>query len=134
METKLKHLEFIQNVMNRLSTSSFFLKGWTVVLVASLFVLSQQNTNGGFLYLALLPTLVFWGLDGFFLWKEKAYRTLYDNVRSKEPEEIDFDMDATGEGDDLAGWLDAVFSKTLLPFHGVMVTSIVVVWWLQKGA
>ena len=39
MESKHKHLEFIQGVVNRLASDSFRLKGWAVVLVAALFVL-----------------------------------------------------------------------------------------------
>ena len=34
MQQKLKHLEFIQGVINRLATNSFLMKGWSVVLVA----------------------------------------------------------------------------------------------------
>ena len=33
MEAKLKHLEFMQGVINRLATDSFRVKGWVVVLV-----------------------------------------------------------------------------------------------------
>ena len=31
MQQKLKHLEFIQGVINRLATNSFQMKGWSVV-------------------------------------------------------------------------------------------------------
>ena len=37
MESKLKHLELIQGVINRLGSDSFRMKGWTVVLVAAVF-------------------------------------------------------------------------------------------------
>ena len=39
MDEKLKHLELIQGIVNRLATDSFRLKGWTVVLVSALIVL-----------------------------------------------------------------------------------------------
>lgn len=132
-ESKLKHLEFIQNVINRLSTNSFLLKGWTVVLVAAMFVLSRQTNGEAFIYLAFLPAVIFWGLDAYFLWQERVYRELYNRVRAKEAEEIDFDMDTRDVTNDVSGWLHAVFSKTLVPFHGVMVIAIAVVWYLQKG-
>ena len=35
MESKYKHLELIQGVINRLSSSSFLLKGWSVVFVSA---------------------------------------------------------------------------------------------------
>ena len=34
MDAKVKHLEFIQHVVNRLATDSFRLKGWAVVLAS----------------------------------------------------------------------------------------------------
>lgn len=43
MDNKVKHLEFIQGVVNRLSTDSFLLKGWSVVLVSALFALSASQ-------------------------------------------------------------------------------------------
>ena len=33
MDAKLKHLELIQGVVNRLAADSFRIKGWAVVLV-----------------------------------------------------------------------------------------------------
>ena len=49
MDSKLKHLEFIQGVINRLSTNSFLLKGWSVVLVSALFALSANDANVTFI-------------------------------------------------------------------------------------
>ena len=73
MESKTKHLEMIQGVINRLSTNSFLLKGWSVVLVSALFALSAGDSNPAFIFLAYIPTLVFWGLDGYFLWEERKF-------------------------------------------------------------
>ena len=61
MESKTKHLEMIQGVINRLSTNSFLLKGWSVVLVSALFALSAGDSNPAFIFLAYIPALVFLG-------------------------------------------------------------------------
>jgi len=61
VEAKLKHLEFIQGVINRLATNSFQLKGWSVLLVSALFALSAANTKVAFVFLAYIPAAVFWG-------------------------------------------------------------------------
>jgi hypothetical protein len=127
MDRKLKHLEFIQGTVNRLSTNSFLLKGWSVVLVSALFVLSGNQSNQKFTWLAFIPALVFWGLDGYFLWQERLYRKLYDRVKEKSADEIDFSMDTQEFLNDVGGWFKAVFSKTLIPFHGVLVVAIIVV-------
>ncbi len=127
MEKKTKHLEMIQGVVNRLSTNSFLLKGWSVVLVSALFALSASDTNMAFIFLAYIPAIVFWGLDGYFLWEERKFRALYDHVRGLEENEIDFSMNTTVPGSKSGHWLDATFSKTLIPFHGVLILAIIAV-------
>jgi hypothetical protein len=59
MENKTKHMEFIQGVINRLSTNSFLLKGWSVVLVSALFALSASDSNSAFIFLAYIPAIIF---------------------------------------------------------------------------
>ena len=127
MENKTKHLELIQGIINRLSTNSFLLKGWSVVLVSALFALSAGNSNPAFVFLAYIPALVFWGLDGYFLWEEKKFRILYDRVRKLDESAIDFSMDTQTVTAETGGWWSATWSKTLIPFHGVLIVAIVVV-------
>ncbi len=121
MEAKLKHLEFIQCVVNRLATDSFRMKGWTVVLVSALFVLLAREERLELAPVVLAPVVVFWGLDGYFLWQERLFRALYDHVRRLEDSEIDFSMDVgpfrTGR---VRTWLGATFSRTLIGFYGIL--------------
>ena len=84
-----------------------------------------------YVWLALIPTLSFWMLDGFYLNQEKLFRRLYDAVRETDEEEIDFSMDIVPfkqSGD----WFKAVFSKTLLFFYPtiLLVIGIVLLWQL----
>ena len=92
MEQKLKHLELIQGVINRLATNSFQMKGWTVVLVAAILVLLARENRLDATYIAIAPILIFWALDGYFLWQERLYRALYDHVRTSDEDQIDFAM------------------------------------------
>jgi len=133
LDRKLKHLEFAQGVINRLSTNSFLLKGWSVVIVSALFALSANNSSVAFVMLAYIPAVVFWGLDGYFLALEREYRKHYERIREKTPEEIDFSMDISDIAGGFAGWLSATLSKTLVPFHGSLVLAIIVVMFFQIG-
>ena len=54
MENKLKHLEMIQNVINRLANSSFLLKGWTVVLVAAVLGFALKDSKPIYVGLAVI--------------------------------------------------------------------------------
>ncbi|MFQ5551740.1 MAG: hypothetical protein ACE5FJ_10940 [Gemmatimonadales bacterium] len=133
MDEKVKHLEFIQGVINRLSTNSFLLKGWSVVLVSALFALSASDADVMFVYLAYVPACVFWGLDGYFLALERGYRNLFDSVRRGEVGDGAFSMKISTKDSGLTSWLKATLSKTLIPFHGALIGAIAVVMLLQQG-
>ncbi len=135
-ERKLKHLELIQGVINRLSTNSFLLKGWSVVLVSALIALSVADSRGALVLVAVIPVVVFWGLDGFLLWQEQLFRKLYDHVRVQSNENIDFSMAAASfcanlSSEERPTWFKASFSKTLIPFHGVLLLSVLGVMYLN---
>jgi len=83
-DNKLKHLEFVQNVISRMAANSFLLKGWSVTLVAAIFALATKDGNPSLLPVAYLPAFVFWFLDAYFLRQERLYRKLYDEVRSQK--------------------------------------------------
>lgn len=49
MEKKLKHLDFLQLVITRMNVNSFFLKGWSVTLVAALFAFATKKQTANLL-------------------------------------------------------------------------------------
>ena len=123
MEAKFRHLEFIQGVVNRLAADSFRMKGWSVALAAALFVLLARGGHSKFAPVALVPVLIFWGLDGYFLWQERLFRALYDHVRVLENNEIDFSMNV-GKFRQEHTWLGATFSRTLISFYGAVLLMV----------
>ena len=125
MDNKLKHLEFIQGVINRLATNSFQMKGWTVVLVAAILVLLAREHRLDATYIALAPILIFWALDGYFLWQERLYRALYDHVRTLEEAQIDFTMNVTPFRTGYPrSWLGTTLSRTLWAFYGALIVTV----------
>lgn len=114
MECKLKHLEFIQNVITRMNSNSFLIKGWMITLVSALSAIADQSSKEHY----LVVILVFWFLDGFFLSQERQYRALYNTVSIKKKEEIDFSMKTKEYNKDNNTWIKSVLSKTLILFYG----------------
>jgi hypothetical protein len=137
MEKKMKHLELIQGVINRMAHCSFLLKGWSVILVSGLFALAAKEANQLFVYIAYLPVVAFWILDGYYLFQERLYRQLYGDVRNRKPEDIDFGMDASGfKGKGKATWPESILSRSMLLFHGILIVTIIVVMFVciaKKG-
>ncbi len=127
MTAKVKHLEFIQGVINRLATDSFRIKGWAVVLVSALVVLLVREDRTDLAWIGLVPVLVFWGLDGYFLWQERLFRDLYDHVREKEGDGADFSMDTSAfRRSWRRSWIRAVWSITLCLFYLALAISLAV--------
>lgn len=89
-EEKIKHLEFIQNVITRMNTNSFQIKEWTVAIVAAILAVYASTQNVYILLSAILPTLIFWFLDTYYLTQERKFRGLYNDVAgvSKNPKAI----------------------------------------------
>ena len=129
METKLKHLEMLQNIIDRMADNSFSLKGWSVVLVSALFALAASDSNTHFVYYlaCLLPWMMFWILDGYFLWQERLFRKLYDRIRTASESEIDFSMDTSSVRGEVSSWIGTMFSRTLLIYHGTILGAVVVI-------
>lgn len=95
MENKIKHLEFIQNIVTRLNTNSFQIKGLAITIVAALLAVYASTKKLDFILIALLPTLIFWFLDAYYLQQERKFRGLYNDVAgvSESPKIIkEFEM------------------------------------------
>ena len=128
MEKKLKHLEMLQAIIQRMATCSFTLKGWNVVLVSAIFALAGGTEKWHLVFLAYLPAFAFWLLDGYFLRQEKLFRKLYDKVRLTSEEQIDFSMDTESVAREVTTLFRVGISKTLRLFHGAIVLTITLVW------
>lgn len=132
MEKKIKHLEMIQAVINRMASNSFALKGWAVSLVAGIFVLAGKNTDKLYFLVAYVPIIVFWWLDAYYLLQERLYRSLYDRVRNNDENNIDFSMIATSNEFDSKNncYCRCLFSKTVFGFYcplALVCTGIIIV-------
>lgn len=117
----------VQAIIARMARNSFLIKGWSVTLVAALFVLAAANTEGLFTYLAYFPAFMFWELDAYFLRQERLFRKLYDHVRELDEVQVDFSMNTERFDTSVDSAWGVAWSSTLRLFHGTIVGTIVVV-------
>jgi len=134
MENKRKHLEFIQNIISRMAGNLFFLRGWTITLIAALLALFVKGNNSNYIiYFLIVLTLVFWILDGYFLSQERLYRDLYNHVRTLKEEKIDFSMDTSEYKKYKRNTLIySMFSSTLLVFYLPLIGIAIIIVYLIK--
>jgi hypothetical protein len=135
IEAKLKHLDFIQGAIARMSTSSFLFKGWAITIAAGLSAFAATSTTGVLrvaLIGAILSSVLFWGLDGYYLWIERRYVALYNKVAAQRPDEIDFSMQ-TDKSHPACAWFKTCLRPHLWVFYGAIIVGEAVGLGLIKG-
>ena len=128
MEAKLKHLEFIQAAIARMATNSFLFKGWAVTIAAGLSAFAAVDTKKALLAIALVTTLMFWGLDGYYLWLERGFVKLHAEVALKIDSDIDFSM-MIDRTDAPRRWFKTCWRPHLWIFYGsILVVDVVAIF------
>ena len=130
-EKKIKHLEMIEAIIERMAKNSFQLKGWVMTLIALVGTIAAQGSDKRFILLAFIPILGFWILDSFYLQQERKYRQLYTNVIEKSDEDIDFNLDtriATGTTEEMKRlcFFNCMFSTSEVWFYPLIAGALVV--------
>ena len=131
MKADLKHLEFIQSTINRFANNSFLLKGWTVTLVGVFLAFTHQDTSHGLILLAFFPATVFWFLDAYYLWHERLFRRLYEDVTEKDIR-VPFSMNVELYKSQKK-YLSALFSVRLILFYGTVIAVILAAALIVRG-
>ncbi len=125
-QEKIKHLEFIQSIINRMNTNSFQIKEWMIAIVSALLALYANSNNVVFIFVAIAPTLLFWYLDAYYLLQEKKFRKLYDDVLSKESKISVFSMPIHNYSDCKYCIWSTLFSKTLGWLYGTIIVLLII--------
>jgi hypothetical protein len=119
VEAKLKHLEFIQAVIARMATNQFLFKGWAITIAAALSAFAAVDTRSALLVIATASTLMFWGLDGYYLWLERGFVKLHNVVAAKDEADIDFAM-RIDKSNAICEWFKTCFRPHLYTFYGII--------------
>lgn len=126
MENKIKHLEMIESIIERMGNNSFQLKGWAVTLVTVIGVFSATGSDKRFFIIAFIPLVAFWAIDAFYLQSERKYKELYKKVRAMKEEEIDFDMDTSAIKTKRTVYWNCLLSRTEACFYGPITVAVLV--------
>ena len=116
---KIEHLKMIQGVIERMGRNSFQLKAWSAALATGWLAFVAQGFGTGSAFeqpgiLVLVPFIILFALDGYYLWQERLFRGLYDAVRGAENTTYSMDTSGNAEGN---GYWGVLFSRTVWPFH-----------------
>ena len=137
-DNKIKHLEMIEGVIERMAKNCFQLKGWAVTLVTLVGALGAKESDKRFMLLDCVPIIGFWILDAFYLKLERKYRVLYRNVCETAPEKIDFNMNTrlikyTSDEYRRNCYINCLISPSVSLFYGGLAVTMVLLVAILKG-
>jgi len=135
MENEIIHkeLDIIQSIITRMSNNSFLLKGWLISIVVAVLALTRDTlVTNDVTYLSiilLLPLLVFWYLDAYYLHKERCFRKIYEWVIKNRANTNDnlYSLDYTRFKEDVDSISKIMWSSTLKTFYGTTAIILVVI-------
>ena len=134
-ERVIRHLEMTQGAINPLGGNSFLLKSWSMTaLIATMVLISRQDASDPYLALSLILPIAgfFWILDGYFLWRERLFCKVYDEVRQQD--ETNFKMDFVKyRHAPKCSWRESVFSVTPVFFYSIEIAFTLLVFAIIGG-
>lgn len=131
---QIKHLEFVQGNVIRFNSNSFQMRSWMLVVVTALLGSFANTGNQNFIVLALLPTIIFWVLDSYYLQLERKFRGIYNDVAglSKEPKEVKpFAMPINQYTEDKYSFWDVFLSPTILPLYLLIIVVLLAIYFFM---
>ena len=121
-EDQRLHLQFIQNVITRMNANSFQVKTWTVSIIVALAALAVNSKNYMYILISVVPTILFWTLDSYYLQQERKFRGLYKDVVLGNVQLYLMQINRYREG--IYQFSSALFSNSIIKFYGAILASI----------
>ncbi|AWS45913.1 hypothetical protein DKM19_36080 [Streptosporangium sp. 'caverna'] len=121
-QDQVKHLEFIQATINRISGNSFLIKGWTLTVTSALLAFATSSSNWHIALTSFVPLVAFWLLDSYFLRQERLFRGLYNDARRPNSSVEPFSMDLHTYRSKIS-YSRSIWSFTLTLFYGGLLMA-----------
>jgi hypothetical protein len=113
----IKELNLIQDVIKRMASNSFLIKGWTITLIVATLLLKGSRLQ---ILIAVIPLIAFWILDAYYLRQERLFRKLYEWVINNRKNSIEnlFDLNTSRFTGQVPSLFGTMLSETLRYFYG----------------
>ena len=138
-EEKMKHLDFLQSNIARMNTCSFQMKGWAIAIVSALLAIyagtidSTSRGNAAFIFVAMVPTVLFWFLDSYYLCTERKMRDIYNDVLDPGKNIKAFTMPLHNYKGGKYSMFSAMFSITEAPLYLSMLIGLLAGGFIVKA-
>lgn len=117
-----------------MASNSFLFKGWSITIIAGITAFAAKDSNPLLMIVPIVATLLFWGVDAYYLMLERAFRAIYDNVAMRQPTAIDYALKPKKEHIGAGAWLKVLFGRPMLYiFYGTVLIMLAVMAFIING-
>lgn len=137
VENKTQHREFVQNVITRMNTNSFQIKGMAITITSAFLAIYASNPKPVFLILPVPILFLFWFLDAYYLQLERKFRGIYKDICDLNKEEKKttkpFEMNPKlYKGGDYL-FYKVLLSTSLIYFYLIISTCLIIAFFIIKN-
>lgn len=124
-----QHREFVQNVVTRMNTNSFQIKGLAITIVAAFLGIYASNPQVLFILIPIPTILLFWCLDAYNLQLERKFRGIYNDICDLTPENEKktkkvYEMNPNLYKGGKFSYFDVFKSPTIFPLYFVIIVCL----------
>lgn len=123
------HLTILQQVIQRMASNSESSKTWCVTLVSAILVIVVDKGNPDYVWISAIPTILFLGLDTYYLALERGFRYSYNSFVKKihtGTVEISDLFVVNPSGSLLRNCFKSLSSLSIWPFYTVLLAMVYV--------
>jgi hypothetical protein len=121
------HLTILQAVIQRMANNSASSKAWCITLVSAILVIVADKGKPQYAWIAVIPTLLFFVLDAYYLSLEKGFRNAYNSFINKLHSEALSAADlfvVVPQGGLFGLFVRSIFSFSVWPFYATLLGMI----------
>jgi len=127
------YLTILQGVIGRMASNSASAKTWCIALVSAIIVVVSDKGEAGFVWIALVPVVLFFLLDAYYLGLERQFRDRYNDFIGKlhngraEVEDVFIVTPGDGVRGTMKAALMACGSVSVWPFYSLLAAMLLAV-------
>ncbi len=125
------YLNILQSIVSRMAGNSANCKTWCITIVSGILVVITDKAKADYAWIALIPVILFFFLDAFYLGQERAFRAIYNDfvrrMHAGTVEATDLFLVAPLKGFNVVTYtLQATLSFAIYPFYLTLIIMILV--------
>ncbi len=124
------YLSILQSVIARMAANSSSCKTWCITIVSAILVVVADKNKPSYVWIAVIPTVLFFGLDSYYLALERLFREQYNafirklHLNTASIDDVFIINPCVGPWAVILATLRAAASVSVFPFYLVLIGMV----------